>query len=516
MMKRILIIVFLLVLNFTLKAQILQQPNTYGIGWKRTGADTLIYIPSDTLSVPSWGVGKTHIARKGTTLYYWDGSKWSAISGGGGVGTYTAGNGLTLSGSQFKLGGTLTEPTIITGSGTNLLKLDGYTSANVGYLGIGTDFGYIRFGDGGSFSPTYENEIYGGVSQIGLKTTGDIYLDAGDIYTIGVPTVSSTTGRKVALIDTATGKVERIDPATLVTTPALQQVLTAGSTLTTNHTIDFGGNDLKIKGDSLQIVNTDGDVRIKLIPSAGGVGSAATRLTFINADAAEMFIQSGDEYLETYSGWYIRNEIGGNPALSVNGKTGGQTASYIEVLQGAGKLFEIGADSFSINPPLGVLNIDSLRTWSGISDTAYKKPMTWDTRNGRWEYAANWPQQKINLVFGAGSGADSDTTAFTTSAIYGSFFNDADTIVVTSMRSVLQGTSPDITYKVWYNDSLNVEAGSTALVTAGSQVTNTTTGTNVTSFDVTKIPPGVWVWVKTSAVATKPKYFSLTINGYRK
>jgi len=84
------------------------------------------------------------------------------------------------------------------------------------------------------------------------------------------------------------------------------------------------------------------------------------------------------------------------------------------------------------------------------------------------------------------------------------------------MRSVLQGTSPDVTYKVWYNDSLNVEAGATALVTAGSQVTNTTTGTNVTSFDVTKIPPGVWVWVKTSTVATKPKYFSLTINGYRK
>lgn len=124
--------------------------------------------------------------------------------------------------------------------------------------------------------------------------------------------------------------------------------------------------------------------------------------------------------------------------------------------------------------------------------------------------------QTLQLTFGAGSGADSDTTAFTTSAIYGSFYNDADTIVVTSMRSVLQGTSPDVTYKVWYNDSLNVEAGATALVTAGSQVTNTTTGTNVTSFDVTKIPPGVWVWVKTSTVATKPKYFSLTVNGYRK
>jgi len=123
---------------------------------------------------------------------------------------------------------------------------------------------------------------------------------------------------------------------------------------------------------------------------------------------------------------------------------------------------------------------------------------------------------QVMPLFGAGSGADADTTAFTTSALYGSFYNDADTIVVTSMRGVLQGTSPSVTYQVWYNDSLNVEAGGTKLVTAGNALTNTTTGTNVTSFDVTKIPPGNWVWVKTGTVATKPKYFSLTLNGYRK
>lgn len=48
------------------------------------------------------------------------------------------------------------------------------------------------------------------------------------------------------------------------------------------------------------------------------------------------------------------------------------------------------ADSVYINPWLGQLNIDSLRVWNGIADTLYKKPMTWDTRNGRWEYASNW------------------------------------------------------------------------------------------------------------------------------
>ena len=152
---------------------------------------------------------------------------------------------------------------------------------------------------------------------------------------------------------------------------------------------------------------------------------------------------------------------------------------------------------------------------STLSAGAGTKAVRWNSSTGEFTYADTTAGNSVNLVFGGGSGASDDTAVFTTSAIYGSFYNDADTIVVTSMRSVLQGTSPDVTYKVWYNDSLNVEAGATALVTAGSQVTNTTTGTNVTSFDVTKIPPGVWVWVKTSAVTTKPTYFSLTINAKR-
>jgi len=119
--------------------------------------------------------------------------------------------------------------------------------------------------------------------------------------------------------------------------------------------------------------------------------------------------------------------------------------------------------------------------------------------------------------FGAGAGLSTDTAAFQTTSIYGSFYNSgSDTLIVTSMRGVLQGSSPDITYKVFFNDSINVEAGATALVTAGSNLTNTTTGSSVTSFNATKIPPGNWIWVKTSALAAKPTYFSLTIIGYKK
>ena len=120
------------------------------------------------------------------------------------------------------------------------------------------------------------------------------------------------------------------------------------------------------------------------------------------------------------------------------------------------------------------------------------------------------------FVFGAGSGAAGDTSAFSTSALYGSFYNSgSDTILVTSLQIGLQGTSPSINATVYFNDSLAVTAGATKLVNAGNTATNIYTGTTVSSFDNTKIPPGNWVWVQTGTVTTKPTFFVLTLIGYK-
>jgi len=118
--------------------------------------------------------------------------------------------------------------------------------------------------------------------------------------------------------------------------------------------------------------------------------------------------------------------------------------------------------------------------------------------------------------FGAGGGQSGDTTSFSTSTIYGSFYNDgSDTLVITSIRAVLQGSSPSLVPTVYYNDSINVTAGATKLVNSPSALTNTAVGVSSTP-DNKKIPPGVWVWVKTETVTTKPTYFSLTLIGYKK
>jgi hypothetical protein len=121
------------------------------------------------------------------------------------------------------------------------------------------------------------------------------------------------------------------------------------------------------------------------------------------------------------------------------------------------------------------------------------------------------------FAFGGGGGNAGDTASFSTSTIYGAFFNSlSDTLNITSMQIGLQGSSPSVTVRVYWNDSLNVTAGATPLTTSGTNATNTTTGTTVTSFANTKIPPNVWVWCVTSAVTTKPTFMSVTLIGYKK
>jgi hypothetical protein len=120
------------------------------------------------------------------------------------------------------------------------------------------------------------------------------------------------------------------------------------------------------------------------------------------------------------------------------------------------------------------------------------------------------------FVFGAGSGVAGDTSAFSTSTIYGAFYNDGvDTIIITGYRAIVQGTSASVTPTIYWNDTLSTTVATKA-VNSPSAVTSTTIGNNITSLDNTKIAPSNWVWVQTGTVTTKPTFFSLTLFGYRK
>jgi hypothetical protein len=127
------------------------------------------------------------------------------------------------------------------------------------------------------------------------------------------------------------------------------------------------------------------------------------------------------------------------------------------------------------------------------------------------------------FAFGGGGGNAGDTTAFTTSTIYGSFFNKGtDTLYVTSLYCVMRhGIGLDtIDVQVLWDDTLGT-ANATKLNTAAFPVNSVggiLNGVEDASFANSKIPPGNWVWCTTPTGITagrKPTYLSATISGYR-
>lgn len=120
------------------------------------------------------------------------------------------------------------------------------------------------------------------------------------------------------------------------------------------------------------------------------------------------------------------------------------------------------------------------------------------------------------FVFGAGAGITRDTACFRTSAIYGAFFNTgSDTIVVTEMRNVLQGSSPSLTVDVMWHTTLG-SGSAVHLNSTPPTVTSITTGDVDTTFDNAIIPPNVWVWCRTPTITTQPTYFSNTLSGFKR
>jgi hypothetical protein len=122
------------------------------------------------------------------------------------------------------------------------------------------------------------------------------------------------------------------------------------------------------------------------------------------------------------------------------------------------------------------------------------------------------------FVFGGGGGNAGDTAVFTTSSIYGSFYNaGSDTLNITELRVIMLGDvtdtlSVDILWDVNLNDGTPTELNTNPL-----PVNSFTTGDTDTSFATAKIPPGVWVWCETPGVVAgrKPTYFNAQISGYK-
>jgi len=89
-------------------------------------------------------------------------------------------------------------------------------------------------------------------------------------------------------------------------------------------------------------------------------------------------------------------------------------------------------------------------------------------------------------------------------------FYSTQSVAISSIVSLVRGTSPSITFEVLW-DSSRTGSGTSA-VEGGITVTNTTTGLVTTSLSHTTIPANRFVWVRTIAKSGTVTEFSVTVN----
>jgi hypothetical protein len=88
-------------------------------------------------------------------------------------------------------------------------------------------------------------------------------------------------------------------------------------------------------------------------------------------------------------------------------------------------------------------------------------------------------------------------------------FYAARKLTVQSIRAVVRGASPSVTYTIRYGADRS--GTGTEVKTGGSTVTSATSGDNVTTFDSATIPAGNWVWLRTTAKSGTVDEMNVTI-----
>ena len=180
------------------RAQLTNKGNTL-YGTNQNG--TLIYI-TDVSGGDTAGP-RANIDAIG--YYYFNGSIWQKIGSGGGSSTLTASNGVNISGSTVKLGGTLTDPLtkITTNGATNKLAIEGLEEQNT----VGANK-IITVDDQGVLKKIPANQILGSLNtSYYLQGTSVIYVPVGtQVLVPGLQLIHTVpAGKKQTLLFTLTG-----------------------------------------------------------------------------------------------------------------------------------------------------------------------------------------------------------------------------------------------------------------------------------------------------------------------
>jgi len=490
----------LLIVNFAIGQTIDGKLYTNFYNWYQWSGgkfNTNLNIPKVTATTGR-DTGAIRYALADSSMYIWTGSQWRAVGGS------------TPTLQQVTTAGNTTTDTIKINNSNNTFS--GLQLYNNAYTGGTSGRGEILLSMSGSSPKIKINS-----SQIEFISSNNVgvtlsYLGSNGGFGIYLPDSSGTLTQRVKANGTIYNTSDNgvVDIGNTDTATVVKAYVTNAEAVTIT------------KGQVVYIFGASGDrASVKLAKNTSDTFSSKT-LGIVRADiaaGAAGWITTQGQVSGINLGAYTAGDI-----LWLDSVAGGFTATkpqapYHSVFVGVVERANAGNGLIYVKPQNGV-ELDELHDVR-ITSLANNEIIRYNSSLGYWENKTVESILQFDTVplavFGAGSGAAGDTAAFSTSALYGSFYNaGSDTLIITQMRAGVLGTSPSITTEVYWNDSLNITAGATILVSSGTSVTGTIGATNVTSFTNNKIPPNVWVFVRTSAVATKPTYFTLTLLGYKK
>lgn len=433
---------------------------------------------------------------------------------------------ITLSGDATGSGATSISTTVGKINGTSLAGLatgilKNTTGTGVPSIAVAGDFPTLNQNTTGSAATlTTTRTIWGQNFNGSANVTGNITLGTSNITMTG--SIASTGSRvtKGWFTDLESSNVPTVGGTSLTTLSQTFQ----NKTLTNSNNV-LGGVTMTLGSDANYDIYYRNNSGVLTRLAAGTDGQVLT--THSTTSAPTWTTVSGStQNLSWNSGTHAVDISGGGTSAviplatsSINGLSSSTDKAFLDSLRSHNSYIR---NSIAIGDSLLTKKNDSTLIARRLSLTAGDNMTiaTTGSNDSLLKYTIDVKNDTTALfTFGAGSGASGDTTAFSTSALYGSFYNaGSDSLIITSINAVMQGSNDTLKISVCFSDTL--KAVSPSYVLNSYSINNNSVGKNATSGDFTtaKIPPGKHVYCLSPYVLAgrKPTYLSVTVIGYKK
>lgn len=433
---------------------------------------------------------------------------------------------ITLSGDATGSGATSISTTVGKINGTSLAGLatgilKNTTGTGVPSIAVAGDFPTLNQNTTGSAATlTTTRTIWGQNFNGSANVTGNITLGTSNITMTG--SIASTGSRvtKGWFTNLESSNVPTVGGTSLTTLSQTFQ----NKTLTNSNNV-LGGVTMTLGSDANYDIYYRNNSGVLTRLAAGTDGQVLT--THSTTSAPTWTTVSGStQNLSWNSGTHAVDISGGGTSAviplatsSINGLSSSTDKAFLDSLRSHNSYIR---NSIAIGDSLLTKKNDSTLIARRLSLTAGDNMTiaTTGSNDSLLKYTIDVKNDTTALfTFGAGSGASGDTTAFSTSALYGSFYNaGSDSLIITSINAVMQGSNDTLKISVCFSDTL--KAVSPSYVLNSYSINNNSVGKNATSGDFTtaKIPPGKHVYCLSPYVLAgrKPTYLSVTVIGYKK